>query len=374
MCWNACHENVYRCIIIHEGGSVKMHNKLGRNIAVWSLIFAVATSATTVTGASAKDVSGGDIQQDYEQTIDVISQDNKEPQNADTQDIETVVPLSQAVLKKITAKSNTSLKLEWKKEKEAGYYRIYRASKKQGDYQEIAGTKNTCYTDKSCEKHKTYYYKIQACISKEDASRNSKLSKAMAGRTKNQPKSVVFAGDSITEGLKTYHQLEKIKTPGKKHVIAHRGLGTLSFQTNGVFGGKTAVDKIIDYQPDRLYLMLGMNEVSYRNQKDMLKNYAEILQQIQEESPKTEIVLVSVAPVTRNVTKTNKGFNNIAKWNRNVKKLAKEYQCYYMDCTNTLADSKGYLKYNGGDGIHWNLKGYGAFVKQIIRFEKKINQ
>ena len=300
--------------------------------------------------------------------------ENTEIENTETENTETIVPLPQAVFQKITAKSNTSLKLEWKKEKEAGYYRIYRASKKQGDYQEIAGTKNTCYTDKSCEKHKTYYYKIQACISKEDESRNSKLSKAMAGRTKNQPKSVVFAGDSITEGLKTYHQLEKIKTPGKKRVIAHRGLGTLSFQTNGVFGGKTAVDKIIDYQPDRLYLMLGMNEVSYRNQKDMLKNYAEILQQIQEESPKTEIVLVSVAPVTRNVTKTNKGFHNIAKWNRNVKKLAKEYQCYYMDCTNTLADSKGYLKYNGGDGIHWNLKGYGAFVKQIIRFEKKINQ
>lgn len=273
----------------------------------------------------------------------------------------------------VTSQSNTSLKLSWEKQEAAGYYRIYRSTKENGSYKEIGGTTKTTYTDTACKKNTAYYYKIKAGISKTNTTCDSEYSQVVSGQTKNIADKVVFAGDSIMEGIVSYDQLKNIDSPGKKYVVAYKGLGTLSFQIKPAFDGETAVDRVISYKPDRLYLMLGMNEMSYRSQKDMLKNYTEILEAIQEESPKTEIVLIAVSPVTKSVVQKQRNYADIAEWNASLKKLAKKYNAYYFDCTEQLADADGYLKYDGGDGIHWNLKGYQVFVEQLTEFEKKRN-
>ena len=272
------------------------------------------------------------------------------------------------------AKSNTAIEITWKKGKGAGYYDIYRSTKKTGKYKKIAGTKKTTYLDKKCKKNTKYYYKVCARVSKSETERKSPLSEAASACTKNIPGKVVFAGDSIMEGVSAYHVLKEMKSPGKKSVVAHRGLGTLSFQTNGAFHGETAVDTVIAKKPDRLYLMLGMNEISYRKMGDMLKNYSEIIQQIKDESPKTEIVILAVSPVTRATALKRKGFSRITEWNKQLKKFAKDKDCRFFDYTKALKGSDGYLKYNGGDGIHWPISGYRAFIRQIDEYEKKINR
>lgn len=282
--------------------------------------------------------------------------------------------LASVRIRKITAQSNTTLKLSWTKSKGAGYYRIYRSSKKNGKYRAVGGTTKTAWRDKKCRKNTKYYYKVRACLSKLDGDRKSDLSEAVAGRTRNVPGKVVLAGDSVMEGVSAYRVVGDIQSPGKKSVVAYRGLGTLTFQTKEVFRGMTGVDRVVSSQPDRLYLMLGMNEISYRSTKDMRKNYQEILDQIKDESPKTEIVLLAVSPVSKGTIKRNKGFSKIPQWNKQVKKLAKKNGCRYLDYTRVLKGKDGYLKYNGGDGIHWNISGYRAFVKEIEKYEKKINK
>lgn len=283
-------------------------------------------------------------------------------------------PLASVRIRKIAAQSNTTLKVSWTKSKGAGYYRIYRSSKKNGQYKAVGGTTKTAWRDKKCRKNKKYYYKVRACLSKLDGNRKSVLSEAVAGHTRNVPGKVVLAGDSVMEGVSSYHVVDDIHSPGKKSVVAYKGLGTLTFQTKEVFRGMTGVDRVVSAHPDRLYLMLGMNEISYRSTKDMLKNYQEIIDQIKDESHKTEIILLAVSPVSKGTVKKTKGFSKIPGWNKQVRKLAKKNGCRYLDYTRALKGKDGYLKYNGGDGIHWNISGYHAFIKEIEKYEKKINR
>lgn len=282
--------------------------------------------------------------------------------------------LKAVTIKKVTAKSNTALQLSWTKSRGAGYYRIYRSGKKTGKYKLVGGTTKTTWRDRKCKKNTKYYYKVRACLLKSGNDRKSALSRAASGHTRNVPKKVVLAGDSVMEGVAAYKVVRDIHSPGKKKVVARKGLGTLSFQTKEAFRGMTGVDKVIAEKPDRLYLMLGMNEISYRSTSDMLNNYQEILDQIREESPKTEIVLLAVSPVTKGTIAKTRGFAKIPGWNKKVKRLAKKNGCRYLDYTKALKGKGGYLKYNGGDGIHWNASGYRAFVKQIEKYEKKLNR
>lgn len=66
---------------------------------------------------------------------------------------------------KVTASSYNSLKLTWKKAKNASGYIVYRSDKKNGKYKVAASIKKgsqTSYTDKKRKSGKTYYYKIRA--------------------------------------------------------------------------------------------------------------------------------------------------------------------------------------------------------------------
>ena len=78
--------------------------------------------------------------------------------------------------------------------------------------------------------------------------------------------------------------------------------------------------------------------------------------------------------MTKSTMAKRKGFSRIAGWNKALKSLAKEKNCRFFDYTKALKGSDGYLKYNGGDGIHWSISGYRTFVRQIEKYEKVINK
>lgn len=189
-------------------------------------------------------------------------------------------------------------------------------------------------------------------------------------------KITVFAGDSIMSGLlsSSYNGVKYMSMSGTKKVVAYKGLNTLTFQTNSRFSGKTAVEKIISYKPYRVYLMLGTNEVSWRSVSSSMDNYAEIIEAIQEGSPTTEIVILAIPPVSKSVASSRTGFKKISTYNSKLKALAKEYGCTYYNYTSSFKNSSGYLlsKYNGGDGIHWNLAGYKKFGSLITAYDKKL--
>ena len=66
---------------------------------------------------------------------------------------------------KVTAENVSStgkIKLSWKESIVAEKYQVYRATSKSGEYERIATTEKTSYTDKTAKAGKKYYYKVRA--------------------------------------------------------------------------------------------------------------------------------------------------------------------------------------------------------------------
>lgn len=287
--------------------------------------------------------------------------------------LQCVFPLQSTRITKVLRYSSTSLRVEWEEEPNAVYYKVYRSKKKNGGYKQVAVTSGLHYRDKRLKKDTTYYYKVQACISKGNSAGNSALSQAAGKKTKTYDRTTVFAGDSLMVGVTC--ALKSIDIGGSKKGVAYKGLGTMTFQTRSVFGGKTGVEKVLSYKPYRVYLMLGMNEIFYRGVDDMLDNYVEIIETLREESPDTDIVLLATSPVSKAEERRRPGFKKIAGWNKKIEKLAEKYDVHFYDYTADYTDADGYLikKYNGGDGIHWNMKGYTHFGELIEKYDKSLD-
>lgn len=287
----------------------------------------------------------------------------------------TVKTLKQPKITFAKARNNTVLRIKWKKVEGAKFYRVYRATTKHGKYREVKRTTRLTFLDRNLKQNRKYYYRVRACKTHKTNKYDSKCSYAVGCYTRNVPKVEVFAGDSVMTGLDIYHKIENIQTPGKKYTVAYKGLGTLSFQTKQVFanGTKTGVEQIIAYQPDRLYIKLGMNELAYADLNSMYNNYCDILARIQDESPKTEIVILAVAPSSRNAAIKETGYQRVAQWNDKLRKLAKEFGVHYYDFTGSFQDSDGYLSFRSGDGIHWPPSGYDKFCSKITAYDKRLN-
>ncbi len=273
----------------------------------------------------------------------------------------------------ITRYDSHALRLEWKARKRAKCYKIYRCRKKNGSYKLIKTTKKTHYINKGLKKNTKYYYRIKTCYKRKDSEWDSELCRAVAKKTKEYHRTTVFAGDSIMTGLSIYKSVDRINIGGSKKVVAYKGLGTLTFQTKSVFKGKTGVDKVISYKPYRIYIMLGMNEVHYRRKTDMIKNYEEVIEQLKDACPSTDIVLLSVSPVSKKTATQKIGFKQIPAFNKMVKGLAEKYHCRYYDFTASFKDKDGYLKGGSTDGVHWSVSGYNRFAKLLEKYDKSID-
>jgi lysophospholipase L1-like esterase len=106
--------------------------------------------------------------------------------------------------------------------------------------------------------------------------------------------------------------------------------------------------------------------VSYLSESEFKACYSALIKDIQKASPKTEIILQSIFPVTAGcVTLDNSKINTANKW---VKAIAAENDCHYLDTQSILKDDKGNLKAeycNSTDGIHMGANAYVAILEYI---------
>ncbi|MCD7764253.1 MAG: GDSL-type esterase/lipase family protein [Lachnospiraceae bacterium] len=195
--------------------------------------------------------------------------------------------------------------------------------------------------------------------------------------TTTKRKVTVFAGDSIMTGLyaSSYNGISKMGISGSLQVVAYTGINTQTFSTKAAFGSQSCLSKIISYNPTRVYIMLGMNEVEYVTPATLVANYKKIIQKIQKSCPNADIVVLSVSPVSQSVAARRKGFQQIDSVNSKLKTMAGQLGCRYYNFAAQFKNSSGYLKseYSGGDGIHWNAKGYQKFAELITAYDAKLD-
>lgn len=289
----------------------------------------------------------------------------------------TVVPDVKKVKNIITKRYSThSFKVMWNKVKKAEYYHIYIATKKDGKYRLAGTTKNTWFRVKKLKNNKDYYIYVTAGLKKKATDTDSNPSKIKHIKTREYNRKTIFAGDSITQEIALGDTIQRMKIGGKTKVVAAVGLNTITFHTKRVFsGGRTALSKVIAEKPYRVYMMLGINEIHYRASRLMIEEYTDLIKAIKQGSPKTDIVLCAVSPVTKREKGRCPGYWQIPVFNKKLKKLAKKMDCRYWNYTDFLKDSEGYLKtkYASADGYHWTRSVYALFAEKVHEYEKSID-
>lgn len=103
---------------------------------------------------------------------------------------------------------------------------------------------------------------------------------------------------------------------------------------------------------DKLFLMIGLNDLMYRDDKEIVSNIGDILMRLDAQ----EKFLQSILPVDKSRKEHN---NRIMIINEGLKKLCKENGYRYIDLHAHFRDAHGgLLSRLSRDGVHLNAAGY----------------
>ena len=164
----------------------------------------------------------------------------------------------------------------------------------------------------------------------------------------------VFLGDSRTMGISDYS-----------------GVNADFFCENGMTIYKLLDEKGVTYQKTgekvnlnqvmqqkqygKIYIMLGMNELGYRDTNYFVEKYRDVLEQIREWQPQAVIFLMANLHVSEEKNNIQTEFNNININAKNVAEatLADGINVFYLDSNPVFTDENGFLKEDiTFDGVH----------------------
>ena len=152
----------------------------------------------------------------------------------------------------------------------------------------------------------------------------------------------LFIGDSRTVGLSEYAQM------GDAHFFAAVGMTVYSVDTANVsvpHVGKVTLSELLQkHSYDKIYIMLGINELGYPIEKT-LEKYRALIQSIQEAQPNTLIFVQANLHITKSRSDNDKVINNpkIDTFNDHISQLADNERVFYLDANCIFDDADGAL-------------------------------
>ncbi|MBQ8786732.1 MAG: hypothetical protein IJZ61_03755 [Oscillospiraceae bacterium] len=174
--------------------------------------------------------------------------------------------------------------------------------------------------------------------------------------------STLIIGDSLSTGFVNYEFL-----PAEK-VFAQAGLTPSSIMFTEV-GGTLVYDKASALNPEYICIMLGTNGIAYLEADFMSEKMSLFIDELRTNCPESEIVLVSIPPVTAeheiDVPETN--IERIELYNSCIEKLAEEKDVIWVETYSILCDGTGYLadEYAETDGLHLKIHAYPVILSRI---------
>jgi len=164
---------------------------------------------------------------------------------------------------------------------------------------------------------------------------------------------IVFAGDSITKRF-------NINELFKKNNILNRGI--FSDTTLGLI--ERLEQNINNLKIDKLFILIGYNDLKYRDNKTIIKNIEEI---VLRSSSAKKIYVQSILPVDSNRKELNLRINQI---NDSLNDNAIKNNYIFINLNDRFKDVNGNLNPNlSRDGTHPNFHGYSlwfSIVKEYI--------
>lgn len=256
--------------------------------------------------------------------------------------------------------------LKWRKPKDSKSvkrYVVYRSDSKKGKFKRIAVLRNRKFKDSKVRLRKYYYYKIRILKKK-----GGKVD--FTGVKKQKSMKTVFIGDSTMESVPCYGVLPR------EMMLVKIGLNAGAFMTTSysefsINGRKaTGIKKLLSKRPDRVFIMLGMNELYWISKRSTVSGIRRIVKAIKKHRKSAEVVVLAISPSGVHHVSDVPANSKIQGCNRLLKKMAKREKVKYHDWTKVFKNKNGYLtsKYGEGDGCHWKPSGARAFVKAISRY------
>lgn len=173
---------------------------------------------------------------------------------------------------------------------------------------------------------------------------------------------IIFLGNSITDGGEF---AELFDNPNVKN----RGINS------DVIGGvKKRLSHIVKGHPDKIFLLIGINDISHNlTVAQLISQYEDLVKEIRKASPPTTLYVQTVMPIN-NEFKRYKNLigkeQTLKKMNEGIKRVAESNNAIFIDLWPVLADQDGKLHKNfTNDGLHLNGKGYKAwaeFLRPIV--------
>ena len=135
---------------------------------------------------------------------------------------------------------------------------------------------------------------------------------------------------------------------------------------------------LLDLEPRKLFLNIGTNDIRPMPEGEdwlahLTANERKICGIIREKLPETEVYLMAYYPVNGEtpVAKNNPGMQvrtnaNIARANRMVEAMAREFGFHYIDVNDGLKDADGnLLREHTVDGIHFDAAAYRTVFERL---------
>ena len=131
-------------------------------------------------------------------------------------------------------------------------------------------------------------------------------------------------------------------------------------------------DSVAQSGAEVLYIMLGMNSLTYMTPQRAADSLVELMDMILEKNPKLTVIVESMTPMADSSTSYSDQLNNevINQYNELLKGICKERNWYYLNVCEVLKDENGFLKTEycsdyGGMGMHFNYSGTGIWADYI---------
>lgn len=186
---------------------------------------------------------------------------------------------------------------------------------------------------------------------------------------------ILFTGSSLMEQFPIH---ELLMADDMKYIIYNRGIG--GFTTDNMLEHMDT--QIFAVRPSKIFINIGTNDIGNPSVSfdaaltHTIRNYTEILSQIQEKLPQTEVYLMAYYPVneTDKLPESegssnlfiNRNNHNIHLANKEIKKLADAFGFHYIDVNSGLTDERGKLKKEYTvEGIHMYANAYRIIFKNM---------
>ena len=204
--------------------------------------------------------------------------------------------------------------------------------------------KKTINTSKPIEKEKiNWYYKNNI---------QWKEAKSLYEILPNDSNEIVFLGNSL---IQCGNWSELLSNPK----IKNRGIG--GDNTEGILH---RLSEVTESAPSKIFINIGTNDLALNIRiSEIIKNYEQIINDIQHSSPKTKIYLQSILPVKDRraipIPKKLRCNDSIQVLNKEINNLSKKYSLTYIDLYDHFIDENGDLNMiYSFDALHLNGKGY----------------